>query len=304
MGKEKEGYQTFNLRKYELTNHLGNVLAVISDKVNLYGHDNRLDSARATAVSASDYYPFGLPMKGRTFDSADYRFGFNGKEKDNPFVSAANYDYGFRIYDPSKGRFLSVDPLFKDYPWNSTYAFAENDVIRSIDLDGLEKYYTTDGKYIGTSIANKSPNSIRMVTSSTTSKDGNKQYIHGFKEIKFNDSKTELVKMWTDASSDNKERTGYIIFDSDKADIGKTEGLENGATQKVTDRSNFDRQYSDGGDGKTAEKRGARHTIGGTNVDYYSPKGKAESKNNITTRDNLLKGKFNISKDAFFKRSK
>jgi hypothetical protein len=26
-----------------------------------------------------------------------------------------------------------------EYPWNSTYAFAENDVIRCIDLDGLEK---------------------------------------------------------------------------------------------------------------------------------------------------------------------
>lgn len=40
-------------------------------------------------------------------------------------------------------RFLSVDPLAKSYPWNSTYAFAENDVIRSIDLDGLEKYIVT-----------------------------------------------------------------------------------------------------------------------------------------------------------------
>ena len=46
-------------------------------------------------------------------------------------------------------RFLSVDPLAKSYPWNSTYAFAENDVIRAIDLDGLEKFimyadYTTN----------------------------------------------------------------------------------------------------------------------------------------------------------------
>ena len=40
-------------------------------------------------------------------------------------------------------RFLSVDPLAKSYPWNSTYAFAENDVIRSIDLDGLEKLIMT-----------------------------------------------------------------------------------------------------------------------------------------------------------------
>ena len=36
-------------------------------------------------------------------------------------------------------RFLSVDPLTKDYPYLTPYAFAENDVIRSIDLDGLEK---------------------------------------------------------------------------------------------------------------------------------------------------------------------
>ncbi|PGH38591.1 MAG: hypothetical protein CRN43_14150, partial [Candidatus Nephrothrix sp. EaCA] len=60
MGKEKEGYQTFNLRKYELSNHLGNVLAVISDKVNLYGRNNILDSARATVMSASDYYPYNV----------------------------------------------------------------------------------------------------------------------------------------------------------------------------------------------------------------------------------------------------
>ncbi|MFM7857270.1 MAG: hypothetical protein ACKO96_36460 [Flammeovirgaceae bacterium] len=34
---------------------------------------------------------------------------------------------------------LSVDPLTKEFPWNSPYAFAENDVIRSIDLEGAEK---------------------------------------------------------------------------------------------------------------------------------------------------------------------
>jgi uncharacterized protein (TIGR02594 family) len=36
------------------------------------------------------------------------------------------------------GRFLSVDPLFKEYAWNSTYAFAENRVIDGIDLEGSE----------------------------------------------------------------------------------------------------------------------------------------------------------------------
>lgn len=49
-------------------------------------------------------------------------------------------NFKFREYYPRIGRFLSVDPLAHNYPWNSTYAFAENDVIRSIDLVGLEKY--------------------------------------------------------------------------------------------------------------------------------------------------------------------
>ncbi len=45
------------------------------------------------------------------------------------------------LYEGEKSvqRFWSVDPIAKSFPWNSPYAFAENDVIRSIDLDGLEK---------------------------------------------------------------------------------------------------------------------------------------------------------------------
>jgi hypothetical protein len=34
---------------------------------------------------------------------------------------------------------VSVDPLSKDYPWNSTYAFCENRPIDGIELEGLER---------------------------------------------------------------------------------------------------------------------------------------------------------------------
>jgi hypothetical protein len=57
-----------------------------------------------------------------------------------------------RIYDPRVGRFLSVDPLQKKFAWNSSYAYAENDVIRSVDLDGLEKVYHYQITNIGTPI--------------------------------------------------------------------------------------------------------------------------------------------------------
>ena len=68
-----------------------------------------------------------------------YRFGFNGVEKDNELYGEGNaYDFEYRVHDARIGRFLSVDPLAFDYPWNSTYAFAENKVIQFIDLEGLE----------------------------------------------------------------------------------------------------------------------------------------------------------------------
>ena len=47
-------------------------------------------------------------------------------------------DYGFRLYNPGLGRFLSVDPLAPSYPWYTPYQFAGNKPINSIDLDGLE----------------------------------------------------------------------------------------------------------------------------------------------------------------------
>jgi RHS repeat-associated protein len=78
--------------------------------------------------------------------AVSYRFGFNGQEADNEIKGTGNsLEFKFRIYDSRLGKFLSVDPLFKEYPWNSTYAFAENDVIRCIDLEGKEKFSKTQG---------------------------------------------------------------------------------------------------------------------------------------------------------------
>lgn len=89
-------------------------------------------------------YAFGAPMNGRTFTASNYRYSFNGKENDDETYGAGGeYDYGLRMYDSRLGRFLSVDPLEGEYPFNSTYAYAENDVIRSKDLDGAEKDNST-----------------------------------------------------------------------------------------------------------------------------------------------------------------
>ena len=127
-------------RRYELANHLGNVLAVISDRKTGVGNGASYTSFEAITISATDYYPFGMSMPGRSFTAANtegYRYSFNGKEDDTEW---AKQDYGMRIYDKRIGRFLSIDPLAVKYPMLTPYQFASNTPIAAIDLDGLEAW--------------------------------------------------------------------------------------------------------------------------------------------------------------------
>ena len=78
--------------------------------------------------------------------SNSYRYGFQGQEKDDELKGEGNSDnFKYRMHDPRVGRFFAVDPLFKQYAYNSPYAFSENRVIDAIELEGLEqRHYTID----------------------------------------------------------------------------------------------------------------------------------------------------------------
>jgi RHS repeat-associated protein len=67
-----------------------------------------------------------------------YKYGFNGKEKDDEVYGGGNeYDFGARIYDSRLSRFLSTDPMEGMFPWQSPYVFADNSPIALIDLLGM-----------------------------------------------------------------------------------------------------------------------------------------------------------------------
>ena len=149
---------------FELSNHLGNVLATVSDRRQPKLSVGGVDYYKPVVVSAQDYYPFGMEMPGRsTALGALYRFGFNGKEADRnkEFGSLVHYDYGFRIYCAPCGRFLSVNPLKGSYPFYTPYQFAGNTPIQAVDLDGLEAFIihgtsqTEDGVVIQQSTINE-----------------------------------------------------------------------------------------------------------------------------------------------------
>lgn len=133
--------RTTGFKQFELSNHLGNVLAVVSDyKKPIINPSGYAGCYQAVVLTAQDYYPFGWNMPGRIFSSEGYRYGFNGKEKDKETLTQ---DYGFRIYNPALGKFLSVDPLTKSYPWYTPFQFAGNKPIWAVDLDGLEELFVT-----------------------------------------------------------------------------------------------------------------------------------------------------------------
>ena len=111
-------------------------------------HYCKISSFGADIIAEYNYYPFGMMQPGNYTEDPlkeSYRYAFNGMEKDDEMKGIGNsYDYGARMYDSRLGRFYSTDPLGSEFPWNSSYAFAENSPILFIDFMGLGKATSQD----------------------------------------------------------------------------------------------------------------------------------------------------------------
>ena len=78
--------------RYFLTDHLGSVRLVVDCEGNVIEQDT--------------YYPFGLRWSGSQIPITDNRYRFNGKE-DQTFAGLPFSNYGARMYDPERGRWLT-----------------------------------------------------------------------------------------------------------------------------------------------------------------------------------------------------
>ncbi|MCH2236144.1 MAG: hypothetical protein MK078_18070 [Crocinitomicaceae bacterium] len=78
-------------------------------------------------------------------NATTYRYGFQGQEKDNEVYDSdgSSVNYSFRMYNSRVARFLSVDPIAKEFPHNAPYNFSENRVLDGIELEGLEVIHYT-----------------------------------------------------------------------------------------------------------------------------------------------------------------
>ncbi|MDL2327009.1 hypothetical protein LJC67_08015, partial [Bacteroidales bacterium OttesenSCG-928-A14] len=130
-------------RQFELTDHLGNVTAVISDRKTVERYSAGFIEYSAVLHSYTDYYPFGYPIAERSSNGTDYRFGFNGQEKDDEiYGEGASYTAEFWQYDSRLGRRWNVDPVLK--PWESPYATFGGNPILMIDPDGKKVKFSKD----------------------------------------------------------------------------------------------------------------------------------------------------------------
>lgn len=119
---------------------------VSNESNNFVYFDNfQVKHEKGAIMEETHYYPFGLTMNGISSRA------MTGKlENTRKFVSQELeeklgidfYEFRFRTYSPQIGRFIQVDPLAEKFFYNATYAYAENDVIRAIDVEGLEKLLT------------------------------------------------------------------------------------------------------------------------------------------------------------------
>ena len=71
-----------------------------------------------------------------------YSYFYNAKEW-NTDNGLNWYDYGKRWYDPTLGRFPSVDPIIDEFPYLTPYNYASNSPVTNIDLWGLQGVPTT-----------------------------------------------------------------------------------------------------------------------------------------------------------------
>jgi len=123
-------------------------------------------------------------------------------------------NFTHRMHDPRVGRFFTRDPLEKNYPWNSPYAFSENRVIDGLELEGLEYvsfHHNANGTVSKTEFYKMTDKEIKRlggttagVHSSVPYGSGGRGIVHYYYDEKGNRSKTYWEQRQTGGMEDIK----------------------------------------------------------------------------------------------------
>lgn len=112
------------------------ILVANESNVEVWFDDLKINYKEALIVQENHYSPFGLNLAGiEKQGSPDYKFQYNGKEKQEEFGLNWN-DYGARMYDPQLGRWHATDPMAEKYYSLSPYNYVAGNPVNAIDPDG------------------------------------------------------------------------------------------------------------------------------------------------------------------------
>ncbi len=120
--------------QYALSDHLGNLRVLITDKNNDGLIRQSLDDNQNEVLSFRNYSPFGLELGG-SHKNLDYQNGykFGGKELDN-FTGLTNF--GRRNLDAPLARFTTQDRFSEKYYSLSSMGYTAGNPISFIDVNG------------------------------------------------------------------------------------------------------------------------------------------------------------------------
>jgi len=115
---------------YQYKDYLQNIRLSYSDS------DGNGTISQSEIIEENNYYPMGLKHKGyNTSIISEHEWKYNGKELQDE-LDLNWYDLGARNLDHALGRFMNVDPKAEQYDFQSPYAFANNNPVLFVDING------------------------------------------------------------------------------------------------------------------------------------------------------------------------
>jgi len=204
------GSSSFNY-VFTYTDHLGNIRLRYT----------KTETQGLAILEENHYYPFGLKHNGynsdhKIFEFNDgtntvvltpvtpsrketYKYKFQGQELSEE-LGYNMYEYKYRHYDASIGRFVSIDPLANTYVNNSTYAFQENKLGLGTEVEGkemeLHEWLVREGTtYVAKELDKKMTDA-------------------GMKKTEKSVASKELYKMYKLKKSGNKEKAENFAYNT------------------------------------------------------------------------------------------
>jgi RHS repeat-associated protein len=117
--------------------------------VDVYFDDFKVTQTKSPVIASNDYYPFGLTFNSYNREnSTQQNYLYNGKEVQDE-LNLDWLDYGWRMYDPTIGRWGVIDKHSETYYPVSPYNYCINNPINLIDYLGMDPVYR-NGKYYET----------------------------------------------------------------------------------------------------------------------------------------------------------